>query len=216
MNLKVVETFTSIQGESTHSGKICFFIRLAGCNLDCSYCDTKYARKSDTGTDISVFKLVNLAKKAAVPIVEITGGEPLLQRETPFLCEKLQEVGFIVMVETNGSLPLEKLPDGIIRVIDCKCPSSGESDKMLFSNFENLKPYDEVKFVMSDENDFNYAMKIIKKYGIAKRTRNILFSPVQGKMNPADLANLMIKEKSPARLQLQIHKHIWPPEMRGV
>ncbi len=216
MNLKVVETFTSIQGESTHAGKICFFIRLAGCNLNCSYCDTQYARKSDSGTDISIFKLVTLARKASVPIVEVTGGEPLLQHQTPLLCEKLQEAGFIVMVETNGSLSMDVIPDGIIRIIDCKCPSSGESDKMLISNFDKLKPYDEVKFVISDGKDFQYALDKMKKHQIIRRTRNILFSPVLGKMTPAKLAELMIEHKTPARLQLQIHKYIWPPETRGV
>jgi len=216
MKLKIVETFTSIQGESTHAGKLCFFIRLSGCNLNCSYCDTKYARNPDLGTDISILKLVSLAKKEGVPIVEITGGEPLLQHQVSILCEQLQEAGFIVMVETNGSQPIDMLPDGVIRIVDCKCPSSGESDKMLISNFDKLKPYDEVKFVISDEKDFNFAMDKMNKYQITKKTRNILFAPVFGKITPADLAKLMIKNKSPSRLQLQIHKYIWHPETKGV
>ena len=216
MNLKVVETFTSIQGESTHAGKICFFIRLAGCNLNCSYCDTQYARKPDSGTVISICRLVSLAKKTGVPIVEITGGEPLLQHQVPVLCEKLQEAGLIVMVETNGSQPVDIIPDGVIRIIDWKCPSSGESDKMLISNFDKLKPYDEIKFVISDEKDFHFAMGKIKSYQLAKKTRNILFAPVYGKFKSADLAALMIKHGCVGRLQLQLHKYIWHPDTKGV
>ena len=173
MKLKVFETFTSIQGESTHAGKICFFIRLAGCNLNCSYCDTQYAKNPESGTEISLCTLAGLAKKAGAPIVEITGGEPLLQHQVPVLCEQLQEAGMIVMVETNGTQPVDILPPGTVRIIDCKCPSSGESDKMLLSNFDCLNPFDEVKFVISDENDFLYATDKIKKFGILKKTRNL-------------------------------------------
>lgn len=216
MKLKVFETFTSIQGESTHAGKICFFIRLAGCNLNCSYCDTQYAKNPESGTEISLCTLAGLAKKAGAPIVEITGGEPLLQHQVPVLCEQLQEAGMIVMVETNGTQPVDILPPGTVRIIDCKCPSSGESDKMLLSNFDCLNPFDEVKFVISDENDFLYATDKIKKFGILKKTRNLLFSPVFGKFPAAKLAELMIKHKSPGRLQLQIHKYIWEPATRGV
>jgi 7-carboxy-7-deazaguanine synthase len=216
MKLKVFETFTSIQGESSHAGKICFFIRLAGCNLNCSYCDTQYAKNPASGTEMSICNLVSLAKKAGAPIVEITGGEPLLQHQVPMLCEQLQEAGLIVMVETNGTQPVDILPPGTIRIIDCKCPSSGESERMLLSNCECLKPFDEMKFVISDENDFLYALAKIKKFGILKKTRNILFSPVFGKFPAAKLAELMIKHKSPGRLQLQIHKYIWDPATRGV
>ena len=216
MKLKVFETFTSIQGESTHAGKLCFFIRVAGCNLNCPYCDTKYAKNPESGTEISLFNLVVLAKKAGVPIVEITGGEPLLQHQVPMLCELLQEAGLTVMVETNGTQPIDILPRETIRILDCKCPSSGESDKMLLSNFDCLNQLDEVKFVISDENDFLYATDKIKSFGILGKTPNILFSPVFGKFPVAKLAELMIKHKSPARLQLQLHKYIWDPAARGV
>jgi 7-carboxy-7-deazaguanine synthase len=160
--------------------------------------------------------LVALAKKAGAPIVEITGGEPLLQHQVPMLCEQLQEAGFIVMVETNGTQPVDILPPGTVRVMDCKCPSSGESDRMLLSNFDCLKPFDEVKFVIADEDDFLYAIERIKKFGILKKTRNVLFSPVFGRFPAAKLAELMIKHKSHGRLQLQIHKYIWDPATRGV
>ena len=214
--LTVCETFTSIQGESTHAGRLCFFIRLAGCNLACAYCDTAYASKPSDGNDIEAVDLLEMAKSAGVKTVEITGGEPLFQKNTPPLCKMLLDNEFRVLVETNGSLPVSILPHGTIRIIDCKTPSSGEASSMDFSNFDMIDENDEIKFVISDFADFEYSLGIIKKYSLDSKTEKILFSPVSDRLSPRELAEWMIKSKAPARFQLQLHKIIWGPDKRGV
>lgn len=214
--LTVCEVFTSIQGESTHAGRLCFFIRLAGCNLSCSYCDTVYAAKPSDGRDIELSELVEKAKASGVDTVEITGGEPMFQKNTPPLCKMLLDKGFRVLLETNGSLPVSALPPGTVRIIDCKTPSSGEASSMDFSNFDIINSDDEIKFVISDSSDFEYSLDIIKKYSLDSKTDKILFSPVAGKLAPQLLAEWMIKSKAPARFQLQLHKIIWSPDKRGV
>lgn len=215
-NIRIIETFTSIQGESTYSGNLCFFIRFAGCNLNCAYCDTEYAKDFYNATEISVNELLESAKSANVRLVEITGGEPLLQESIAELCRKLLENNFDVMVETNGSISISILPEGVVRIIDCKCPGSGEADKMFFKNFEELNSSDEIKFVITDRSDYDYAVNIIKIYNLTKKTKNLLFSPAWGKIKPSQLADWMIKDRTPARLQLQIHKYIWGPHAKGV
>ncbi|OGV36798.1 MAG: hypothetical protein A2020_03205 [Lentisphaerae bacterium GWF2_45_14] len=214
--LTVNETFTSIQGESTYAGSLCFFIRLAGCNLACAYCDTTYASTPSDGKNIELSELVKMAVDEGVKTVEITGGEPLLQENTPQLCKMLQEKDFHVLVETNGSLPVSILPAGTIRIIDCKTPSSGEAGAMDFSNFEIINENDEIKFVISDYADFEYSLETIRKYSLDSKTEKILFSPVCGTLDPEELAGWMIKSKAPARFQLQLHKIIWSPDKRGV
>lgn len=214
--LTICETFSSIQGESTYAGCLCFFIRLAGCNLACSYCDTTYASKTSDGKSVDAYDLLEMAKASGVSLVEITGGEPLLQKNTPYFCKVLLDNEFRVLVETNGSLPVSVLPDGVIRIIDCKTPSSGEASSMDFSNFDEINEHDEIKFVISDHADFEYSLKIIKEYSLDSKTKNILFSPVCGRLDPKDLAEWMIESKAPARFQLQLHKVIWDPDKRGV
>ena len=213
--LKIYETFSSIQGESTHAGRPCFFIRLAGCNLRCSYCDTAKAWTADSGKEYSIDELVSLAKKSGLNLVEITGGEPMLQQATPELCKQLLDKGFEVLMETNGSQPLSNLPRGVKRIIDWKTPSSGETDKMLDENFQNLRQGDEVKFVIANDEDFENALSVIEKFSLAEKI-TILFAPVFGSMPPDKLVAKILEHNVPARLNLQLHKFIWGAEAEGV
>ncbi|MCF6174718.1 MAG: radical SAM protein [Victivallaceae bacterium] len=214
--LYVVEQFLSVQGESSYAGKLCWFIRLAGCNLNCSYCDTEYAKKFADGSLINIDALVEKAVASKVEIVEVTGGEPLLQSGAAELCENLLAAGLTVLVETNGSLPIDKLPVAVIRIMDVKLPSSGESENILYANFSALHPRDEVKFVISNRTDYDFAKHIIEKQLGADAEREILFSPVWDRITPATLARWVVADKLKVRVQLQLHKYIWPPDMRGV
>ncbi len=214
--LLITEIFTSIQGESTYAGKTCFFIRLAECNLNCSYCDTKYAFDKEKANELSIDKIVELAVSAGINLVEITGGEPLLQKDVLFLCDELIKNGFTVLIETNGSLPISRLNPKVIKILDCKCPSSNESGKMNFDNFNHLSDSDEIKFVLANKEDYIYAKSIISKYKLTEITQKILYSPIPGKLAPQLLSKWMIKDKSIVTLQLQLHKIIWPGIEKGV
>ncbi len=215
-NIWVTETFLSIQGESTHAGRLCFFIRLAGCNLQCRYCDTQYSASLTDGKAELLDLLVVKAVSSDVDLVEITGGEPLTQPETIPLCEKLLDAGMTVLIETNGSMPVWELPEGVIRILDCKTPSSGESGSNLYKNYDFLTPADEIKFVIADREDYDFSCKIIREYDLSSKTQNLLFSPVWGRIAPRQLAEWMIADRPPARLQLQMHKLIWGPDKTGV
>ncbi len=212
----VTETFLSIQGESTHAGRLCFFIRLAGCNLKCRYCDTQYSANLTGGKAEMLDLLVVKAVSSGVDLVEITGGEPLTQPATISLCEKLLDAGMTVLVETNGSMPIWELPENVIRILDCKTPSSGESGSNLYKNYDFITPADEVKFVISDREDYDFSRKIIREYDLSSKTQNLLFSPVWDKITPQQLATWMIADRPAARLQLQMHKLIWGPDKTGV
>lgn len=217
MTLKIYETFSSIQGESTRAGIPCFFIRLAQCNLRCSYCDTKRAQTLQNSREIGVEDLVEQAARSGLDLVEITGGEPMLQ--TQGVCElagQLIRRGHTVMIETNGSCDLASLPPEVIRIVDWKTPSSGENEKMFLSNFSSLRQTDEVKFVLSDETDYRFALEKIEQYHLAEQTPHILFSPVYGALAGADLVQWMLRDHVKARLNLQIHKYIWDPNREGV
>ena len=211
--LRLCETFASLQGESTHAGRRCFFIRLAGCSHRCSYCDTAYAW--DGGAPMSVEALVDRAKQAGIPLVEVTGGEPMEQSETPLLCRKLLDAGFEVLLETNGAHDLEAVPEGVKRIIDCKTPSSGMADCHDFKNFEHLRDTDEIKFVVGSREDFDYAVKVVDDYLLAEKKCELLVSPVCGKVDLADLAAWAMASGLPFRMQLQMHKVIWG-DRRGV
>jgi 7-carboxy-7-deazaguanine synthase len=179
--------------------------------LNCSYCDTKYARNRENGRDISVDELLDEAGKRAVPVVEITGGEPMLQPGTVLLCEKLMSAGFTVLLETNGSVSTAAVPDGVIKIIDCKCPSSGEADKMDFANFAGISADDEIKFVISGREDYEYAGDIIRKYDLTRKVKNILVSPAAGAEElSAKIAEWILADRLNVRLQIQLHKIIWP------
>ncbi len=210
--LNVCEIFKSIQGESTFAGEICSFVRLKGCNLSCVFCDTKYAFTE--GTIQTVEQVFTTIKTHCTSLVEITGGEPLLQDNTPALCKKFLDNGYTVLVETNGSFSIDLLPAGCIRIIDVKCPGSGEEESFNKSNIEKLTNRDELKFVLSDKTDFNWAMDFIRKYELNKRA-TILFSPCMGKISLPDLAEWIIESNAPVRLNLQLHKIIWG-DKRGV
>ncbi len=214
--LMVYETFLSIQGESTHAGRLCFFIRLAGCNLSCTYCDTDYARGEGSGVLMTIEHIVSQAKLSKVRLVEVTGGEPLSQANTPALCEALLDEGLEVMVETNGSLPLSLLPPAVKKIVDCKTPSSGMVEYNLYDNFYILSDHDEIKFIILDYLDYEFALTIIEKYKLQTKTFNILFSPAWGRLDPKTLVGWMQADLPQARLQLQLHKIIWGPDKQGV
>ncbi len=204
--LQVCETFLSIQGESTWAGLPCFFIRLTGCNLRCSYCDTKHAY--DGGDARPVCELVREFERSGVGLVEVTGGEPLLQGGTVGLLEELRDRG-TVLLETNGSVDISKVPDGVVTIMDVKCPSSGEIDSVVWSNIDLLRRQDEVKFVIGDRDDFEWAARMIREHRIAGKCHAVLMSPSFGRVAPSDLADWIIAGGVPARLNLQIHKVIW-------
>ncbi len=214
--LQIYETFSSIQGESSHAGKRCFFIRLAGCPLRCAWCDTKKARSFDSGKPYTVPELVKLAGDSGIPLVEVTGGEPLAQKGTPELCQALLEAGLGVLVETSGSEDISALPEGVIRILDYKTPSSGEEMSMLTKNFTALRPCDEVKFVIADRRDYECAKSVLQKFRLAEQISNILFSPAFGLADGQKLVEWILADQLPVRINLQFHKIIWGPEREGV
>ncbi len=209
--LRVCETFTSIQGESSYAGYPCFFIRLSGCNLSCSYCDTEYARTE--GEDLEIGELIKRATSSGIKLVEITGGEPLLQSNCIGLVTALLDSGFRVLVETNGSQDITPLDPRAIAIMDIKTPGSGMSDKMDFKNLYRLRSQDEIKFVITSKEDFLWSMEIINRYSLSER--KVLLSPAYQRVEPAELAAWMIEEKTGARLNLQLHKIIFG-DRRGV
>ncbi|MFQ5647273.1 MAG: 7-carboxy-7-deazaguanine synthase QueE [bacterium] len=211
--MKISEIFRSIQGESTYAGLPCVFIRLAGCNLSCSYCDTTYAAESG-GREMSVETVIGKVRKLGGELVEITGGEPLLQPETRELTGRLLAGKKTVLLETNGSLPIDSLPPEVIIIMDVKCPGSRMTDQVFIPNFSRLKPSDQIKFVLLDRRDYDYAREMIRKHDLYGH--ELLMSPVWGKLSPAELAGWILADRLNVRLQLQLHKQIWKPDTRGV
>jgi len=212
--LNISEIFCSIQGESTYAGLPCIFIRLAGCNLRCEYCDTTYSHESEINLSIEDI-LTKVKEYEPVKLIEITGGEPLLQPEVYKLFESLHKNGYNILLETNGSISLKDIPEYVIKIVDVKCPGSGEENSFLLENLEYInKEKDEIKFVLSDNYDYNWAKDFINKYKLFEY--EILFSPVSDKLEPQDLAKWIIDDKLPVRLQLQLHKIIWDKDKRGV
>ena len=210
--MRITEIFASIQGESTLQGLPCVFIRLTGCNLDCSYCDTRYAREG--GTDKTIEGIVKESNDFGIPFVCITGGEPLIHKDTPRLARELINSGFKVSIETNGTIDASKLSDRIIRIIDIKCPGSGEEGKTFPGNISDRRSTDEFKFIITDFNDFDYACRFVRKHNLAD-TNTVLFSPSHKVIEPATLAGWIIEEIPEARLHLQLHKYIWPEKSNG-
>ncbi len=211
--LKLSEIFYSLQGESTFSGLPCVFVRLAGCNLNCSYCDTDYARRSDQGTAATPGEIVSRVEEFGVGLVEITGGEPLHQSATPELCEMLLARGYTVLLESNGSLDISPLDPRVHLVLDVKTPGSGMGESFRLANLAALQSHHQVKFVLVDEADFFWSLDFIRRRLAGHPT--IIFSPVVAGLAPARLAELMLEHRVPARLQLQLHKQLWPGEERG-
>lgn len=211
--MKISEIFTSIQGETSFVGLPFTFVRLTGCNLRCSYCDTQYAYEE--GTEYSLDTVVAEVTKRAVSRVVITGGEPLLQDETYILCSRLLDAEVTVLLETNGSIVIKNVDQRVHRILDLKCPGSGMDKYMNLQNFDYLTVRDEIKFVISDRKDFEWALEILKQHEMQGRA-HVLFSPVSDRLHPQKLAEWILQEKLNVRLQLQIHRYIWPDTLRGV
>jgi 7-carboxy-7-deazaguanine synthase len=224
----ITEIFKSIQGEGTRAGLPCVFVRLTGCNLRCTWCDTAYAFYG--GTKASVDEVLEKVREVAgaeegprVSLVEITGGEPLLQPETPELAKRLLADGYTTMIETSGERFVGTLPREVIKIVDVKCPDSGEADTFEMRNLEALSENDEVKFVLSTRRDYEFAREFTLQHGLAGRVKQVLFSPVfedpQGKwpgLEPRELVEWILADGLPVRLGLQLHKFIWDPATKGV
>ena len=212
--LTVNEIFYSIQGESTRIGRPCVFVRLTACDLRCSWCDTSYAFHE--GAKRSLEEVIGEVERYDCPLVEITGGEPLLQDDVYPLMEQLLARGRTVMLETGGHRPITRVPRAVVKIVDVKCPASGEAGRNDWGNLDALAPHDEVKFVIQDRADYEFALDVIGRYDLASRSAAILLSPVHGVLQPRLLSEWMLADHLPARLQLQLHKYIWPPDTRGV
>lgn len=212
--LKVNEIFHSIQGEGSAAGLPCVFIRLTYCNLRCTYCDTEYAFYD--GKDFTIQAILDEVKRHKCNLVEITGGEPLVQKnECLKLMKQLCDYGYEVLIETGGSLPINEIDPRVKIIMDLKCPSSGMMKKNLYENINYLKSKDEVKFVIGNREDYVWVKKIIADYSLDKICE-ILFSVVFSKLEPVELVNWILEDKLKVRFQLQMHKFIWHPETRGV
>lgn len=211
--MKICEIFTSIQGESSYAGMPCTFIRMTGCNLRCSYCDTAYAY--DEGKELSEDEIMSEVKHAGINLVEITGGEPLLQKEVYHLIERLLDEGYNVLVETNGSVNIKEIDRRAVIILDIKTPGSGMREEMDLSNLDGVKNIDEVKFVITNKTDYEWAKEIIVRYNIIDKC-NVLMSPAFGILLPEDLAQWMIEDRLKARLNLQLHKCIYSSDRKGI
>jgi 7-carboxy-7-deazaguanine synthase len=223
----ITEIFKSIQGEGTRAGLPCIFVRLTGCNLRCTWCDTAYAFYG--GTKVSIDDVVEKVRELAgdganrIPLVEITGGEPLLQPDTPELAARLLAAGYTTMIETSGERFVGALPCEVIKIVDVKCPDSGEADTFNMANLEAIDAKDEIKFVISSRRDYEFARDFTREHELAVRVREVLFSPVfpdpAGKwvgLEARELVEWILADGLPVRLGLQLHKFIWDPAMKGV
>ena len=211
--IKINEIYLSVQGESTHTGLPCIFIRLTGCNLRCSWCDTAYAFHE--GKNMSIDEILQKVENFGIHLVEITGGEPLMQDNVYTLMRRLIEKGYKVMLETGGSISLERVPKDVIKIMDLKCPGSGEQEKNNLDNLKLLAPHDEVKIVILDRKDYEWSRDIIKKYKI-NETAHILISPVFDKLELKEMVKWILEDQLPVRLQTQLHKIIWDKNTIGV
>jgi 7-carboxy-7-deazaguanine synthase len=213
-NLTINEIFYSIQGESTHAGRRCVFVRLTGCNLRCVWCDTKYAFYE--GRRMPVAEVMGQVLGYRCGLVEITGGEPLLQNPVHTLIGALLEAGKTVLIETSGASDIRGLDPRAIKIMDLKCPGSGESHRNLWSNLDHLTTHDEVKFVITDRTDYEWARQTIVERRLQERVGEILMSCAFGRLDTKALASWILEDRLSVRMQLQLHKHIWGPETRGV
>ena len=212
--VRLTEIYKSIQGESTWAGRPCIFIRFARCHLRCVWCDTSYAFYG--GENVSIGEILAKCSEMDCSLVEITGGEPLVQPECIGLAAALLDAGYTVLVETSGTLPIGELPAGTIKIMDLKCPGSGECDKNDWSNIDALSAQDEVKFVIADRGDYEWSRQIVRTYALPGRCKAVLFSPVFGALEPVQLVQWILEDGLDVRFQLQLHKLIWPPEQKGV
>lgn len=211
--LYVNEIYASIQGESSHTGLPCVFVRLTGCNLRCSYCDTEYAFYE--GDRVPLTDVLHKVRAFGLGLVEITGGEPLLQPDCVTLAQRLLAEGYTVLIETSGERPIDVLPDGVIRIMDIKCPSSGECGRMNWDNIRHLNGRDEVKFVIGDRADYEWAREVMREHDLASKSA-VLMSVVHDRLTPRTLCEWILADRLPVRFQLQAHKYIWGALVRGV
>ena len=224
-----MEAFYTLQGEGYHQGKAAYFIRLGGCDVGCVWCDVKDSWDKEKYPLTHVEEMVQLVRKANASTAVITGGEPMLQeREVIPLMQRLLDAGYKVLLETSGERPLERVPSGVIKIVDVKCPNSGEPDTFQLENLETLHAHDEIKFVLSDRTDYEFAREFVCCHSLAARVNAILFSPAFSKeasggrdsshclLDPRELSEWMLADDVPARLNLQIHKFVWDPAMKGV
>jgi 7-carboxy-7-deazaguanine synthase len=226
--MQITEIYKSIQGESTHAGLPCVFVRLTGCNLRCSWCDSEYTFTG--GHRMSMEEVLEEVEHLSPGgLVEITGGEPMLQeKEVVPLMQHLLDDGYTVLLETSGERPLARVPGAVHKIVDVKCPNSGEPDTFHIENLEALTAADEVKFVVSDRADYEFARDFVTRHDLPRRVNAVLFSPAFAKdahggrdtahclLDPRELAEWMLADNVPARLGLQLHKFIWDPAMKGV
>ena len=211
--LTVNEIFYSLQGESLYAGLPCVFVRLTGCNLRCSYCDTTYAYAS--GTVLSIRNILDQTRQYQCRLVEITGGEPLCQPNTPALVDALLSAGYTVLMETNGTRDIRMVDSRCIKILDIKCPGSGESDKNDFENLNRLSANDQVKFVITDRADYEFAKNLLHEKWPQSFPWPVLFSPATPLLAPRKLAGWILADRLPVRLQLQLHKILWPEQEKG-
>lgn len=211
--MRITEIFHSIQGESSYAGQPCCFVRLTGCPLRCTWCDSEYTFSG--GTDMTMEAVLAKVKAYGCPLVEVTGGEPLHQPEAFTLVARLCEEGYTVLVETSGAIDTAPLDRRAHVILDVKCPGSGMLDRMHWPNVERLTGQDEAKFVIKDRGDYDWACGIVQQYDLTARC-TVLFGPVFGVLDPRHLAEWILADRLPVRFQLQLHKFIWAPDMRGV
>ncbi len=211
--MRITEIFHSIQGESTFAGRPCIFVRLTGCPLRCTWCDTDYAFYG--GAERSIDQILETVRSYGCPLVEVTGGEPLVQSDCIALLTRLCDERFTVLLETSGAIDTAAVDARAHVILDVKCPGSGMTDRMHWPNLDRLRPQDEAKFVIQDRPDYEWAKETVTRYGIDRRC-TVLFSPVFGTLDPRQLAEWVLADRLPVRYQIQMHKYIWAPDMRGV
>jgi 7-carboxy-7-deazaguanine synthase len=210
----VKEIYLSVQGESSHAGLLCSFVRLTGCHLRCTYCDSEFAFKG--GARMKNAQVVEEVKALRAPLVEVTGGEPLLQPGVYPLMEALLAEGLTVLLETSGAIDVRLVPPAVHKIVDMKTPSSGESDRNDYRNFTSMNANDELKFVIGSREDYGWARELITGHQLLAKPFGLLFSTVFGKLHPRELAEWIIEDRLPVRFQLQLHKYVWDPNARGV
>ncbi len=213
MSLRVNEIFYSIQGESTYTGRPCVFVRMTACNLRCRWCDTEYAFHE--GEALTIEQVLEKVRAYKCPLVEITGGEPLLQEDVHPLIDRLLLEGFEVLIETGGSLDVSGLDARVVKIVDLKAPGSGMEHRNNLDNLRYLDRKDQIKFVVADRRDYEWAKRMMVEHGLAEKAQ-VLFSPVFGELHPRELAEWILADRLPVRLQIQLHKFLWDPNQRGV
>jgi 7-carboxy-7-deazaguanine synthase len=211
--MRITEIYASVQGETQYAGLPCTLVRTTGCDLRCTYCDSAFSFYG--GRDMTLDEILAEVARLGAPLVLLTGGEPMLQKELPALAARLLEGGYRVMIETSGAHPLDALPADVVRIVDVKTPGSGESHRMRWEALDGLRPRDAAKFVLTSEDDYRWATDVIRERRLAERTE-VLLSPMHGRLPPEQLVSWMLRDRLPVRLNLQIHKYIWSPDARGV